>query len=333
MNANFSQHDKNETFGAAEERFIRSFDRKILSFVRVNGIFITAFVIECILFSLFLPFFLKSAFLAIIIAVFFLTIFSYFILKQYLESQKLSYFEALLENFLSLNQDQFAKSSSKEIEIAKICTRIAHRLYQREYKYYAPPKFLGFLYPLTERISAWMHWHDVHQMRELLLDRAVEEHIKLVRKEPTNPDVHAHLANAYVMLSGLYVKPGSLENMENERWVPEQKYGENMHLLFQEAAKNAVEEFKILKEYAPNDPWIYMQLAYSYRDLKMPEDEKEAYESILSLRPQDHETRFNLGMLYFRRGDNARGLKEFEELKKAHYSKADELLCIYGQRN
>ncbi len=115
MNVNFSQQDKIETFGATEDQFIRSFDRKILSFVRINGIFITAFVIECVLFGLFLPFFLKSAFLAIIIAIFFLTIFSYFILKQYLESQKLSYFEALLENFITVNQDQFVKSSSKEI--------------------------------------------------------------------------------------------------------------------------------------------------------------------------------------------------------------------------
>lgn len=327
MNTIYNPYEKNEPEIGAEERFIRSFDRKIRSFVRLNGIFIVAFVIECVLFTLFLPFFLKSAFLAIIIAVFFLTVFSYFILKQYRESQKLSYFEALLESFLSENQEQLAKSSSKEVETAKICTRIAHKLYQREYKYYSPPKLLRFLSPILERFSAWMHWHDVHQMRELLLDRAVEEHIQLVRKEPTNPDVHALLANAYVMLSGLYV------NTENERWVPEQKYGENMQMLFQEAAKNAVEEFKILKEYAPKDPWIYMQLAYSYRDLKMPDEEKEAYESILSLRPQDHETRFNLGMLYFRRGENARGLKEFEELKKAQYSKADELLCIYGQRS
>lgn len=333
MHTIFNPYEKNEPEVGKEERFIRSFDRKILSFVRLNGIFIIAFVAECALFSLFLPFFLKSAFLAIIIAVLFLTVFGYFILRQYLESQKLSYFEALLDNFLTSNQEQLVKSSSKEIETAKICTRIAHKLYQREYKYYAPPKFLGFLSPLLERISAWMHWRDVHQMRELLLDRAVEEHIQLVRKEPTNPDVHALLANAYVMLSGLYVKPGFLENTENERWIPEQKYGDEMHLLFLEAATNAVEEFKILKEYAPNDPWIYMQLAYSYRDLKMPEEEKEAYQSILSLRPHDHETRFNLGMLYFRRGENARGLKEFEELKKAHYSKADELLCIYGQRS
>lgn len=326
MDTIFNPYEKKEPEVGAEEVFIRSFDRKIRSFVRLNGLFMTAFVAECVLFAVFLPFFLKSAFLAIIIAVFFLTIFSYFILKQYRESQKLSYFEALLDNFLMSHEDQLAKSSSKEVETAKMCTRIAHKLYQREYKYYSPPRILRFLSPVLERLSAWMHWHDVHQMRELLLDRAVEEHIQLVRKQPTNPDVHALLANAYVMLSGLYV------NTENERWVPEQKYGENMQILFQEAAKNAVEEFKILKVYAPNDPWIYMQLAYSYRDLKMPEDEKDAYESILSLRPQDHETRFNLGMLYFRRGENARGLKEFEELKKAHYSKADELLCIYGQR-
>lgn len=315
---------------ASEEQLIRAFDRKISSFVRMNFLFFALILLEGVLFALFIPFFIKSALLAVVIALFFLTVFSYFILKQYRESQKLSYFETLLENFLAGFN---SPDSCREIEVAKICTRTAHRLYQREYKYYAPPKFLSFLEPLLERLSAWMYWPDVHKMRELLLQKAVDEQIKLVRIEPTNPDTHALLANAYVCLSSLYVNPDALDYKENERWIPAEKQGEKMKLQFQESAKSAVEEFKILKEYAPNDPWIYMQLAYSYRDLCMHEEEKEAYKSILNLRPHDHETRFNLGMLYFKRGENAKGLKEYEELKKANYTKADDLLCLYGERN
>lgn len=310
-----------------EERLIKAFDRKILSFVWMNLFFLVLIVCEVALFAFFITFFIEHAFLAGAIALFFLTVFSYFMLRQYRESQKLSSLNLLLDNFLA---EFHPTESCQEIEIAKICTRAAHKLYQREYKYFAPPRLLSIFDPAFERLSAFFLWHDVHKMRELLLQKAVNEQVKLVRQDPTNPDPHAMLANAYVMLSSLYINPCSLEF--NERWVPAEKYGKNMQKQFQEAAKNAIEEFKILKEYAPNDPWIYMQLAYSYRDLCMHEEEKEAYKSILLLRPQDHETRFNLGMLYFKRGENAKGLKEYEELKRANYNKAEELLRMYGER-
>lgn len=323
---------ENQTEIPLEDHFIRAFDRKIISYVRLNVLFVFTILIELVLFVVFIPIFIKSALLAFMVALFFLTIFSFFIFRQYLDSQKLSYFETLLGDFIVLLNETDPKAC-RQIEIARDCTRIAHRLYQKEYKYYSPPHICSFAAPFCERISAWLHWEDVHLMRELLLQKAVDEQIQLVRFEPTNPDAHALLANAYVMLSGLYVDPCSLEYKENERWIPTGKYGEKMCGLFEESAKKAVEEFKILKEYAPNDPWIYLQLAYSYRDLQMHEEEKEAYKSILQLRPQDHETRFNLGLLYFKQGENARGLKVFEELKKANYNKADELLCIYGQRN
>ena len=305
-----------------EEVFIRAFDRKIILFVRLNILFIFALVIELLALIIFIPFFVKSALLAFIVALFFLTIFSYFILRQYLESQKLSYFETLVENLPTM----------APLEMARLCTRMAHKLYQREYKYYVPPRLFNFLSLFFERLSAWIHWHDVHLMRELLLQRAVDEHLQLVKEEPTNPDAHALLANAYVMLSGLYVDPRTLEYKDTERWIPEEKYGKKMREEFQKTAQKAVEEFKILKEYAPNDPWIYMQLAYSYRDLQMPEEEKEAYRCILNLRPDDYEAQFKLGTLYFKRGENARGLKVFEELKKANYAKADELLFLYTNK-
>lgn len=302
-----------------EDLFIRTFDRKIVLFVRLNILFIVAILLELALLVLFIPFFVKSALLAFIVALFLLTVFSYLILRQYLESQKLSYFETMMEGL----------PETLPLEMARLCTKIAHKLYQREYKYYLPPKLSSLFTLFFEKVSARIHWHDVHLMRELLLQRAVDEHLKLVKHEPTNPDAHALLANAYVMLSGLYIDPRTLEYKDTERWIPAEKYGKKMHEQFQKTAKKAVEEFTILKEYAPNDPWIYMQLAYSYRDLSMPEEEKEAYHSILKLRPDDHEARYKLGTLYFKRGENARGLKVFEELKKAGYSKADELLILY----
>ena len=62
-----------------------------------------------------------------------------------------------------------------------------------------------------------------------------------------------------------------------------------------------------------------------------PKEEQLAYETILTLRPHDHDTRFKLGSLYFQQGENAKGLKLYEEPKKAHYEKATELLAQYGK--
>lgn len=319
---------KPQSFQNIENAFLLAFDQKIQSFARLHILFALAVGIELVLMLIFIPFFIQSALLSFMIAAFILTVFGFMMLRLYLESQKLMYFESMIGELLQRGKEVCQRLPQREqyIEIAKLCCRLADRLYQREYRYYPLPKQLAFFSPWNEMLSCQLHWKDVLAIRELLLNAAVNEHLEFVRKEPTNPDAHALLANAYVMLSGLYLDDNS------DRWIPKGRYSPEMQKKFSLAAQKAVEEFNILKEYAPNDPWIYTQLAYSYRDLKLPQEEKSAYEAILELRPNDHETRFRLGSLYFQHGENARGLKVYEELKKAHYSKADELLTAYGKK-
>ena len=98
------------------------------------------------------------------------------------------------------------------------------------------------------------------------------------------------------------------------------------------AAERAIEEFKILNDYAPEDPWIHAQLAYSYHDLQMPQEEIREYETVLRLKPDDMDTLFRLGVLYFQQGMNAKGLQAYEELKRFHYKKAEALIGYYGSR-
>lgn len=312
-----------------------AFDRKIRSQARLNLLFGFILLLEASLFFIFFSFFFKSALLAVMLTLFLFTVFGFLVLKQYLISQKLNYFEQILNNLiegLQGVQEKIGKDPKAHIEVAKTYGRLSERLYNHEYGYYSFLKLLTFTHsyftPWIERLSAFLHWKDVHDVRELLLRAATEEYIAFVRKEPTNPEAHALLANAYVMLSGLYLDPRKLD--DDEKWVSEKKFDDRMQAKFREAAKKAIEEFKILKDYSPNDPWVYSQLAYSYRDLKMPDREKEAYEAILALRPHDHETRYKLGELYFEQGENAKGLQIYEDLKKAHYVKADELVKIYG---
>src|ERR1700733_5959989 len=143
-------------------------------------------------------------------------------------------------------------------------------------------------------------------MKELLLTIAVEEHLKAVKCEPTNLEVHAALANAYVMLSSLYADPCKYHDYDEERYVPVERHAEQIQAKFRATAERAIEEFKILNDYAPEDPWVHVQLAYSYHDLHMPEEEIREYEIVLSLRPDDKDTLFKLGMLYFQQGLNAK---------------------------
>jgi tetratricopeptide (TPR) repeat protein len=167
-------------------------------------------------------------------------------------------------------------------------------------------------------------------MQEILLQSSIEEHIQLVQCEPTSLDIHAALANAYVTLSSIYLDPRKTENYDSDRWIPSKKYSLASEKKFREIAEKAIEEFKILNEYAPNDPWVHMQLAYSYHDLQMPVEETAEYEITLKLRPDDKETLFKLGCLYFTQGRNADGLKVYERLKNANFKRAEQLITYYG---
>jgi hypothetical protein len=53
-------------------------------------------------------------------------------------------------------------------------------------------------------------------------------------------------------------------------------------------------------------------------------------ETLLTLRPQDKEILYQLGILYFNQGMNAKGLQTYEELKKANFKKAEDLISSYG---
>lgn len=158
-------------------------------------------------------------------------------------------------------------------------------------------------------------------MRELLLKKASEEHIKLVKIEPTSLEVHVALANVYVMLTGLYL---DFLNAEKQS-------GDNLKQKYRKMAEKAIEEFKILNDYAPDDPWVHMQLAFSYHDLGMPQDEIKEYEAILQLCPNDYDTLLKLGRLYFQQGYNSKGLQVYEALRCRDGQKAEQLIDFYGE--
>lgn len=312
------------------------FDKMIRSYIRFNILFSFFAFIELVLLSLFFTFLVQSSFVAFSFAMVFLTLFSYFVLRLYFQAKKPQQFDDFIERFgrgcknIIKYREGFPEH---HVALANSYCKLAVSLQGREYIHYRPPGWLEAFVPTLEKFSCWCFWQDHHKMKELLLESSVREHIKLVKSEPTSLDVHAALANAYVMLSSLYVDPRKSEDFDEDRWIPTNNLVEEYNEKFRTIAKKAIEEFKILNDYAPNDPWVHTQLAYSYHDLQMPEEEIKEYETILKLRPDDKEILFKLGCLYFQQGQNAKGLKLYEQLKHSNLKKAEHLISFYGSND
>lgn len=313
--------------------FLKQFSLATKSYTHFHLFFAIIGLIEILLFLFLFPFLAHSSLLAITFAAMFLTAFTFLILRLYFQMQKPEQLKCLLEQYIIEHKKHLNyKNNSVEhhVSLAQACTKLASALQGKEYEYYPAPTWLNILNPFMEKFSCWWHWYDIHIMKEMLLQQAVKEHIKMVKSEPTNLEFHAALANAYVVLSGLYIDPRKMES-DDDRWVPQGLYTSILDKKFRSTAKKAIEEFKILSEYAPNDPWIHTQLAYSYHDLQMPEEETNEYEIVLKLRPNDQEILFKLGVLYFQQGRNALGLQIYEELKKIDSGKSEDLIQYYAK--
>lgn len=309
------------------------FDGVLKRYVAFNLFFLGLCAGEMILMFFFFALLAQSLVLALSLAGIFFTFFAYFTLRIYFQTKKPEQLKIINERYVSACKALLSYqdgSVEHAIALASACCKLANRFHAREYNLYRLPSWLGFLNPWLEKFSCWWHWEDIHYIKEQLLQEAVDEHIKIVKSQPTSLEAHASLANAYVMLSGLYIDPRKMEGYEDDLWIPENKYGEDFQEKFRAIAVRAIEEFKILSEYAPDDPWVHSQLAYSYHDLQMPLEEIKEYETIQKLVPDDRDNLYKLGVLYFQQGYNAKGLRVYEELKKGHYKKAESLIKYYG---
>lgn len=317
----------------ATEPVVLQFEAAMRSYVYFNLLFLSFGFLEFVILLLLFSFFTQSGILAFSLAILFLTIFSYFILRVHYQTKKREQFQEVRESYLAackriLNYQEGI--SEHHVALANACAKLADSLRGREYHFYTPPKKLEKMEHYFQKFSCWCHWQDVHRMREFFLSSTVEESIKLVKTEPANFEVHAALANAYIMMSGLYSPANnSVDNLEDS-WIANEAFAKTIKEKFRIIAERAIEEFKIMSELAPNDPWVHAQLAYSYHDLNMPLDEIREYEIMQKLDAGNLDTLFKLGILYFQQGFNAKGLLIYEQLKKGDSPHAEELIKFYG---
>lgn len=322
----------NEKINKAINHILPQFYRAIKSYALFNFLFFAAFSVEFIFLVFFFTFLVKSSLLAIGLALIFLTVFSYFILRLYFQTKFHEQLKELQNRFLNASKQLILYREGvpeQHLALSNACYRFVEILAGVENNLYTLPSWLRKWSPIIEKVSNGWHELDIYRMKELVLMSAIDENIKLVKCEPTSLEAHAALANAYVTLSALYAgviqKSAKREQISLSTLVREE-----IQKKFRTIAERAIEELKILHDYAPEDPWVLAQLAYSYHDLKMPLEEIKQYEAIMQLRNDDRETLYKLGVLYFQQGMNAKGLSIYEKLKSSHFKKAEQLIEFYG---
>ncbi len=279
-------------------------------------------------FVVFFSFWIHSAGIAFLIASFLLAGFSYFVLFSYFQTKKPQQLHELCQLFLASCQESLR--GEDHLSVAHAIYRTVRSLEQMEGEYYSLT-FAGETFnTLLKKFSIYCHWRDVLRMKELLLFEAITEHLQLVRKEPTDLEAHAALAEGYLRLASLYKEPEEKDGSPELPWIPPDYGSELMLQKLRITCERAIEEFKIIEANVPQDPWVHAQLASVYHDLGEAEREIAEYETMLRISPQDRTVMFYLGALYFQEGRTAQGLQMYERLHKLQDEKAAALLSYYG---
>ncbi len=306
--------------------------KKITRFyVLFHLLFVLLALIEVFSFVIFFSFWIHSAAISFLLAAFLLTGFSYFVLLSYFQTKKPQQLYELAQSFISSCRG--ALSENDFLSLPHAIYRVVKHLERMEADYYVLP-FLGETFNvLLRKFSVYCHWRDVLRIKELLLFEAIAEHIVLVKKEPTDLEAHAALAEGYLKLARLYKEPQEKDGETPLPWIPPDYATEPMQAKLRQVCERAIEEFKIIEAYVPEDPWVHAQLASIYHDIGEAEKEIAEYEKMLQIAPQDKAVMFHLGALYFQQGRTARGLQIYEQLKKLRDENASSLLSYYDAFN
>jgi len=336
-----SSYFENEQSFSSRNSFFRNqvmknYKTTIYEFIRITKnisllkfFFVVILVLEIVISSYLILFFSKSSIIAIDLGAIVLTIFSYVVLLFYFQAKKPAQISELQQSFISSCRHAVSVPeglAEHHLSVANALMKLSYYLYGIEYGYFTSSLSVDFLKSLFEKISGYLHQEDVFKMQESLLFRSVEEHVIQIKNTPTDLELHVSLAHCYVALAKLYLD-GQKKSLSGYFF---KKNKGILHQKFEIASNRAIDEFIILKEYAPNDPWIHAQLAQCYHSMEMYDDEAKEHEAMLELSPNDEEIKFRLARIYFTLGRNAEGLQVYEGLKKDGYKRADELLCYYA---
>lgn len=326
-------HVQASQFETVIDAILPQFDNMMKSYVVFNAFFLSLGFLEFTLLVIFFTFLAQSAVLATSLALVFLTFFSYFILRLYLQAKQPEQFHDVKQRYINACKGliNYQEGSPEHyVALSNACNKFADRLQNRRTALHSLPEWMDAFKPFLQKFSTWCQGHDVRYMQELLLLSSVDENVKLVKCAPTKLAAHASLANAYLNLAIFYKNSMASDAASSEELITANEAAEAVEKKFHAAAERAIAEFKIINEFSPDDSWAHSQLATVYRDLKMPHEEIREYETILRITPNDYDALFRLGKLYFQQGWNGHGLRIYEQLKQKQNSHAEELIQFYG---
>ena len=174
-------------------------------------------------------------------------------------------------------------------------------------------------------------WIPYTYFSEQLYHCAKRWYITQIRQKPKEMKLHAALANIYVTLSNHLKDAYDMKETLPLRGalVPKKVY-EKLYAQHELASKRAIQELLILRSFAPEEVWVLDQLAISFRELGMIDQEKEIYETLLQSHPDDTNAIFRLGSISFLQGDNARGLEMYDLLLYLQPLLAHDLISTFG---
>lgn len=315
------------------ETFIQKFSSLTLKYAAFHIIFFVIGFTQILSLLLFFSFFSKTTWSAIALASLFLTTFSYLVLHFYFQARKPQQFLELMQEFQNECNHRLSSSNAPlELYLAQATafTTLSSHLYEIEGNYYPIPTFFKTLAPLMKKFSVFMHWKDVHKIKELLLLSSINETVAVVKLMPTDVDAHANLATAYLSLANIYLHPSKLSPAGSLPWVSPEYSSKIIRDKFHSATDRAIEELNIINEYAPNNPWVHYQLAEIYRQKNLEQLEIKEYEILLTIQESDDRLLHRLGILYFNQGYNSKGLKIYQQLISKNQSLAEDLISHYN---
>lgn len=294
--------------------------------------FISFLSLQLLSFLLFFSYFSQSLVAACALAVFFLTLFSYFVLLFFFQAKKPEQMLSIRSNFFKACESHLSHYKDSSTALFMLCTDLhefVSFLNTKESFFYTSPIPFQTIKPLAEKFKVWLYWKNFHELKELFFLLSIKQLVELVKQAPTDLEVHGNLAKTYLDLSKLYVHPEKSDSSALKVWISPEYTSIQMKEKFLFYSKKALEEFKILEEFSPNNPWVYAHLAEIYRLQGNLPLEIETYEKLLEASPANEEVLFRLGVLYFQLAYNAKGLKTYETLLQESPEKAKELIEHY----
>lgn len=324
----------NRQIDHASQQALARFKQVTRGYALFHVTFFILGIIELFSFTFFFSLLIQSTLLAFSLAALLFTAFAYFVLLVYFQAKKPQQLVEVRESFLDTCRSFLPLGNPSVYSYLHLCFAIENllnTLHRQEYDYYSffpSSRTVSFL---SRKFSAWAHWKDLHQMKEILLLTSIEAQLEIIKLQPTDPQTHLNLANLYTLTAKLYQDPRHSDPQREHPWVSPEYQSPQMQEQLKEMLSRAIEELNIVDAYSPGDVQVHIQLAQLYQSLGLIEKEMAEYEIILQLTPDDIETLFRLGIASFALKKNGKALILYEKLKLLSPMKGEELIAHYGK--